>query len=361
MRSFCWFATPLVLFAVLWIPPALALDAENWPVIRQADDSRAYEQVKQRFQQSLSNLEYLKVFAELQRELETSAVWSKQEHAYTSLGQAFSTLNERFTTFDTELAKSDSNKAVDEFLERIPTGLFQFPCPDTRCFNGRMIEVTYDDLEHLPDAKAKDFLYRLETVNRLLTDFKASSLQKTLKGIHDAAKRWELFLREGRSQYPWEAAFNGWAIGAESIQFPPSRQWILLHPELGVEISTAAMKDLRAKQSLVIDVLGHTWYRWRDSDDPSKGLDYWGIAAVTSLRDDMRPGIGAMAHYGRFINVGVVWRDENRDNRWFNESPFVLISIDLFRFAEYKVPQYKKQFEKRLDEIRDRQQQIFSR
>ena len=113
---------------------------------------------------------------------------------------------------------------MDDFLSRVPTGLFQFPCPDNRCFLGHRIEVTYDELEKIPDEKAKGFLYRIETVNHLLIDFKGSGLQKTLKTIHDAATRWEVFLRQGWSQYPWEAAFNGWAIGAGNIQFPPNHQ-----------------------------------------------------------------------------------------------------------------------------------------
>lgn len=58
-----------------------------------------------------------------------------------------------------------------------------------------------------------------------------------LKAIHNAAKRWELFVQNRRSQYPWEAAFNGWVISADAIEFPPSRQGVLLHPALGVEAS----------------------------------------------------------------------------------------------------------------------------
>ena len=349
-------AVSILLIVLVSAAPAFALDPDEWTTIRKPDDPRAYEQVTQRFQQPLADQAYPTVFLQLQRDLEGTRALSPQDKAYKSLLQALTTLNERFATFDTELAKTDSDKAVDEFLQRIPTGLFQFPCPDSRCFLGQPIEVSYDQLEALPDEKAKDFLYRIETINRLLTDFKSPALKATLKGIRDAAKRWELFIREGRSQYPWEAAFNGYVIGAQDIQSPPSHQWVLFHPELGVEISTNAIKDLRAKESLLIDVVGHTWYRWRDANEPSKGLDYWGIAAVTAFRSDLRPGIGVMAHYGRFINVGVVWHDSNGDSKWFNEPPFFVMGIDLFRFAEYKAPQYQK----RLQELVDKQKKVFS-
>lgn len=112
-----------------------------------------------------------------------------------------------------------------------------------------------------------------------------------------------------------------------------------------MELSTHSFKDIKAKQALLVDVIGHTWYRWKDGDNPSAGFDYWGIAAVASFRDDLRPGIGLMAHYGRFINLGVVWRDTNNNGQMFSQSPFFLMGIDLFRFAEYKWPGFEKKID----------------
>ena len=126
-----------------------------------------------------------------------------------------------------------------------------------------------------------------------------------------------------------------------------------MHPELAVELSTHSFKDIRAKQSLLVDVVGHTFYWWSNRDDPSQGLSYAGITAVASFRDDMRPGIGVMAHYGRYVNGGVVWRDSTNSGHMFNQSPFFVIGIDLFRFAEYKYPAYKKQYEQWTDKVQD--------
>jgi hypothetical protein len=193
-------AAQILLIILLYAAPAFALDPDDWSAIRTPGDPRAYEQVKPRFQQPLADQAYPTVFLELQHDLEATKALSPQDKPYKSLLQALTTLNERLATFNRELAKTDSDKAVDEFLRHIPTGLFQFPCPDSRCFLGQPIEVSYDQLEALPDEKAKDFLYRIETVNRLLTEFKSPALKGTLKGIRDAAKRCELFFREGRSQ-----------------------------------------------------------------------------------------------------------------------------------------------------------------
>ncbi len=120
-----------------------------------------------------------------------------------------------------------------------------------------------------------------------------------------------------------------------------------------MELSTHAFKDIKAKQSLLVDVVGQTFYWWSNRDDPSQGLSYAGITAVASFRDDMRPGIGVMAHYGRYVNGGVVWRDSNNSGHMFNQSPFFVIGIDLFRFAEYKYPAYKKQYEQWTDKVQE--------
>lgn len=335
----------LTFIVLISASPSLSLDPENWKSLRDASDSRTYEETAKRFEPQLSRSEYPAVFKALSQDLDTSAVWTKQEPEFRHLRAAIDSLIDRFSQFRPPVESLEAS--VSEFLDRFPTGQFQFPCPDTKCFNGKPYEVSYEQLENLKDAQAKDFLYRIETVNKLLTEFKKPVLKMNFLGIRNAAKRWELFLRDGRSQYPWEAALNSWdpSIDVHNIQQPPTRQWILLHPELGVELSTHSFKDIKAKQALLVDVIGHTWYRWKDGDNPSAGFDYWGIAAVASFRDDLRPGIGLMAHYGRFINLGVVWRDTNNNGQMFSQSPFFLMGIDLFRFAEYKWPGFEKKID----------------
>lgn len=330
--------------------PAFALNPYEWNT--KEEDPRSYKQVKVRFNKDLEVYDYPSVFLSLQRELEESPVWTRNEPAYRSLHKAMQILNERFSHFESELSVAGSEmKPLSEFLDQYGTGLFQFPCPDGVCFR-EDYTVSYMDLEILADSQAEDFLYRIYTANRLLTDFKKPALTVTAKAIKDAKERWEILMREGMSQYPWEAAFNGWVIGGGTIQFPPSRQWVLVHPELGVEISTDGIKDLRAKEVMAIELAGHVWYRWRDIDKPAKGLNWWGVSAAASLRDDIRPGIGFMAHYGRFLTLGLTWHDDDNDSKWFDGAPYVIMGIDLFRFAEDRVPRYQKKIEEAL-EIRE--------
>lgn len=347
MKRTGWIVQSLVAVA-LFASPAFAFDLGDCP--SQPFDAVAFERLKTGFQEELKGNRYTDIFLALQGDLERSTLWSHEEKPYKNLHEALRILNGRFAHFDQDLAKVDDTHAFETFLNTYKTGLFQ--CGNRTYFAGHPLELTFDELEALPggkaEAKAKDFLFRVQTVDRLLNHMKESSLHATVQGIRNAAMRWELFLKEGRSQYPWEAFINGIdpAIRPENIKFPPSRQWIVLHPELAVELSTNALKDIKAKQSFLVDVVGHTFYWWKNSDNPAEGLQYAGITAVASFRDDLRPGIGVMAHYGRYLNVGAIWHDQNNDGRMFNQSPFFVIGIDLFRFAEYKYPEYKKQYEK---------------
>jgi len=331
--------------------PLFALDPYQWSPM--PDDPRAYPQVRERFQQSLAIYDYPTVFRKLQYELETSSLWGKTEPSFQRLLEAFRVLNERFSHFEADLARADKKgETLDDFLARMPTGLFQFPCPDGICFSGKGYELSYAEIETLSDTQAEDILYRIDTVNHFLTDLK-KPMQPSMRAIENAKERWEIYMREEMSQFPWEAAFNGWAIGADDIQNPPRRQWILFHPELGVEVSTRSFKDLTAKESLSIELFGKIWYHWKNIDKPEAGLRWWGVAAALSLRDDLRPGIGFVAHYGRFVTLGLVWHDTNRDGRWFNDAPFLMFGIDLFRFAQDRIPANQKKWERALD-VRER-------
>lgn len=332
--------------------PALALDPYEWEP--NPNDPRAYPPVRERFQETIAAYDYPTVFQQLQKDLENSPLWTKTEPPYQRLLQALRVLNERFSHFEADLAAADKKgETLDAFLERTPTGLFQFPCPDGVCFSGKGYALPYSEIETLPDLLSEDILYRIDTVHRLLVDLKKPAIEQTVQAIENAQARWEIYLREGMSQLPWEAAFNSWTIGADNIQYPPTRQWILMHPELGIEVSTRSLKEVTAKESLAIELFGHVWYRWKSLDRPEKGLQWWGISAAASLRDDLRPGIGFIAHYGRFVTLGITWHDTDEDGRWFNDAPFIIMGIDLFRFAEDRAPAYQKKWERAL-EVRER-------
>jgi hypothetical protein len=205
-------------------------------------------------------------------------------------------------------------------------------------FSGRPFDVTVAQVEALPFERFDDFMHRVNTAERLLRDMAKPNRAVALAAITAAAERWRQYVFDGRSQYPWEMALNGFTTAAHSdIQNPPRRQWILAHPEVGVEIGTAGAgaANMTAKESVLIQALGHIWYRWPalSADD----LGWWGVSASVSMREELRPGIGFTVHYGKIVNVGLLWHDIDRDGS-LDGTPYVHTGVDLFRLAKKRLP-----------------------
>ncbi len=153
-----------------------------------------------------------------------------------------------------------------------------------------------------------------------------------VRDLNLAAERWDNFLNKGYSQTPWEALFNGYVIGVPEKEFgPPTRQWILAHPTIGVELSVDPLDESRIKEALHIEALGHVWYRGKKLDR------FWGVSAAISIREDLDPGIGVLIHFRRNWNLGITWHDVDED-------PFLFFSVDLLQFVRQSASQYKERY-----------------
>jgi len=331
-----------VLVAIFGLLPrsAIALDPHEWDA--DTTDERAYEQVVRKYADELAWLNYPRVFTDLEQDLKGAKVWSGETSVYPRLLRAMSVLNQRFNGF--EMALHDSAQRgtrLDAFLNAWETGGYQFPCTGDECFAADYV-VRYAELEQLSDARAEDFLQRVRTVNNLLVDFKSPALKRTTVAIRQAKERWETFVERGRSQYPWEVLLNG-PIFKSTIEYPPMAQLVAVHPGIAVEMTTEDLKELRAKEALVIEVMGFIWYRWKDKTRPKAGLHWWGLSGTVSARDDLRPGVGVLVHYGHMVTVGLSWHDDDRDDQWFDQAPYLLAAFDLFQLAQGRVPEKQKQ------------------
>ena len=328
----------LVLAALAHATPALALDPNDWEA--DSTDARSYEQVRIRYREPLAALDYAKVFRALARDLETAPVWNHDDAIYQHLAASSGRLVQLFDGFQLPADVSGRAVTLDSFLTVRSTGAFQFPCPGGECFKPPDV-VTYDELALIDSVKSEDFLQRVRTYSRLLTDFKRPAVRRTVGSIQLARDRWATFIDEARSQYPWEVLLNGWIIGSGTIERPPMRQLVLAHPTVAVEMTTEDIQELRAKETLAIEAIGLIAYRWRNASAPGAGLSWWGLSAIASIREDMRPGVGALLHYGRMVTLGVTWHDDDRDDAWFDRPPYVIASFDLFQLAKVKIPAYR--------------------
>lgn len=345
----------LALFALslsLSVPLAFAQQPTDCRWTPNPTDPRSYSSVRNRLPIGTPWGSLRTVFLTLRHDLEKSPNWTRNEDVYAHLHSAFEFLDSQLGEFEQQVASEPPDSQLATFIHHISSEVFNAPVCiwfDVEGMSESSV-VGLEDLALLTPAQAEDFRYRTSTANAVLKNLLEGARGRTLRGITAAQKRWTLFLEQGPSQYPWEVLVNAALVRADDIEHPPSHQWIALHPEAGVEVSTSELKDLRAKESLLIEVFGKAWYSFREKEGTVQDLRWWGIAGAASLREDTPPGIGLIVHYNRAITLGIVWHDIDADDDWFNDSPHVVFGLDLFRSVEKKLPEYRRRY----SEIRER-------
>jgi hypothetical protein len=358
-----------VLVSVLWFIPTGVARGEPCEIdnavmwMRTADeeslhqsDPRYYTNVRDRFSDWLDVYDYPFVFRQLEQELEEWMLTNGPDGPHENLLHALRLLNGGLADSDygqwlaelspqsDEELKEAAQQFADELIEDYGTGQFQFKSLDTDCgWFPAEYGVTCSEIENMEDClRAEDFLYRYHTIQQLVNAFKKAAVLETVEGIRMAASRWEHFLADGKTMYPWEAGLNAWWVGGGTTQYPPMHQWVLLHPQISVSLSTESLADVTARDAFCVEVLGHIWYQWHDESQPQDGIGWWGISAIAVFRDDMRPGAGLALEYGRMMTLGVAWHDDDEDNDWFDNAPYFVMSVDLLSFTQEKAQQYRE-------------------
>lgn len=192
----------------------------------------------------------------------------------------------------------------------------------------------------IPRAEMRRMRLVSDAFRFVLGHFIAPVQDAQLEALRAAERRWNGYLFEGYSQYPWEALFNGWVLDFSTFE-PPDEQWILLHPSIGFEASTVSLDEIQADEVLNVELLGYLRYF-----DDNQG--YLGASLTVVLRDELNPGFGLMAHWSNEIFLGVAWHDLDDDDDYFDDDPFVLLSVDLFHYAQSEGRAFKEKY----DELR---------
>ena len=190
----------------------------------------------------------------------------------------------------------------------------------------------------IPPEEMLDLRLRADAVRWLLTKFNEPIRRQHVELIHQAERRWKNYLDRGFSQFPWEALFNSLVLDFPPYD-PPNHQWILLHPALGVEGDVSSFDELRANEALSLEVIGFLKYRGDDYED------FFGGSLALTVRDDVGPGVGALLHLKRNLNLGVSWHDFDDDDDYFDDTPSVFFSVDLFRFVSTRAESLQARYE----------------
>jgi hypothetical protein len=136
--------------------------------------------------------------------------------------------------------------------------------------------------------------------DHLLVLYGGDGRARTASALRAAVRAWDNFNGKGYSQFPWELAINGRRAKGDDWLLPPSRQLILLHPSVGIEVGGHDIHHLRRRDVAIIEALGYLWYQG------DRSL-YYGVSALVSLPTSASIGGGALLHAGP-IKVGWVFR-----------------------------------------------------
>jgi hypothetical protein len=192
-------------------------------------------------------------------------------------------------------------------------------------FRGFEHEVAITDT--LEQDTRRAICWRALAIDRLLSAFGETARGAVLRRLDAAALRWDNYGSQGQSQFPWELAVNSASFDRGGLD-PPRRQFIVLHPAVGVELAGPSVGDLRRLDAVTLEPFGIVWY------NQSRSF-FYGASAVISFPADADVGFGGLLHLGRFAKAGFILR--GRDEAGTSQNG-VLLSLDLYRFVS-KMPE----------------------
>jgi hypothetical protein len=137
--------------------------------------------------------------------------------------------------------------------------------------------------------------------------------------------RWRNYFTEARSQYPWELYVNSLVYESKlradlGISGPPNWQWIVLHPDVGLQYVHDAAQGDRMLPALVLELIGYNRWRWGADGRPENA---WGASLVRTYADSTSVSTGAWGiavHRNSKYSIAVTRGDGKTG---------VLLSVDL--------------------------------
>jgi hypothetical protein len=168
------------------------------------------------------------------------------------------------------------------------------------------------------------------TVYRVFILYGARNRAETVQALDALAGRWEKYVDNSYSQLPWELLVNGLIRGRSGYE-PPTGQFILLHPSVGVEANGTVFKELRRVDVAVFEPFGYVRY----NGDYTR---YLGVSSAVTFASNRNIAVGGYVHlWFPQAKVGYVVRSDPDHQRRGS----ALVSMDLYDFLT-GVPQQLK-------------------
>jgi len=134
---------------------------------------------------------------------------------------------------------------------------------------------------------AEGLLRGARLAQRAFTPDQAEALQAAAARAAVRDARWRSYFADARSQYPWELFINSWRYETrvrrdQGLSGPPDWQWIVLHPDVGMQYVRSAAAGDRFTPALVLEIVGYSGWRWGDDHRPQNA---WGVSLSRTYAD----------------------------------------------------------------------------
>jgi hypothetical protein len=163
-------------------------------------------------------------------------------------------------------------------------------------------------------VRTAEFVLRAsKLVERSLAWYGRPFLAAALAGTTRRDAQWTAYFGQTLVQFPWELALNsarftGAARTKRGFAMPPSDQWVLLHPMVGVEYVWSAPKGSRMTPAVAMELLGYNRWSWNAANKPAGALGVSAVAAFSDRANAGNVGYGLLVRYAHKYSLTVTSR-----------------------------------------------------
>jgi hypothetical protein len=126
-------------------------------------------------------------------------------------------------------------------------------------------------------------------------------------------------LFNGLPMWAWELYINGLLIPDELDAPPPKSQWIVLRPNVGLQLKFSGLDNSQADFALALEPFGYV--RYLDDSDYRK---WWSASPLITITNDNGMGFGGLARYKNYT-LGATYHDKGDD-------VLMYVSVDLYDY-----------------------------